>query len=178
MSLHDDDSFDPLVARLEAERPRLDGHELDRLSLRCRSRSTRPQQSKEQPMRSRIAVTAMLVLGVMLSTTGVGLAVSGSSGSGSAGSAQYPTKTTPSAAGGQGGGYRGAVDVRPPPAAGDTPADENGAPAVQVTRQLSAESDANELPFTGFAVFPIIAAGVLLLFAGLFLRRRSGQSPV
>jgi hypothetical protein len=172
MSLHEDDRFDEIEARLEAARPRLDAHELDRLS-----RTIRTKRQKEQPMRSRIAIIVMLVLGMTLSTTGVGLAISGSSGSGSAGNAQYPT--TPAQQpekSGNGGGVLGAVDESEPPAGGDTsPAAAASTPAVQETRQVTAQSS-GELPFTGLAVIPIIAAGVALLLGGLLLRRQSGVS--
>jgi hypothetical protein len=187
MSLHDDESFDAIEARLEAERPRLDAQELDRLSLRCRSRITRSQPRKEQSMRSRIAIVAMLAFGLVFSTAGVGMAISGSSGSGSAGNAQYPT--TPQVHrqprgevkgdndSGNGGGVLGANDQSPPPSSGAQPAEATPAPAqaVQETRQLSTDSG-SQLPFTGFAVIPIILIGVALLVGGLFLRRRSGPS--
>lgn len=181
MSLHDDERFDSIETRLEAERPRLDAHELDRLSLRVRARGTRSLQTKGEPMRSRFAITAMLVLGLMLSTTGVGLAISGSSGSGSAGNAQYPTTpTTPvsppaggNEQGGGGGGVLGGAEESAPPKADNAPAQESTPPpAVQATRQLTTESGSDELPFTGFAVIPILVAGVALLLGGLFLRRR------
>ncbi|ADB53701.1 hypothetical protein [Conexibacter woesei] len=139
-------------------------------------------------MRSRFAITAMLVLGLMLSTTGVGLAISGSSGSGSAGNAQYPTTpttpvappttpVTPPAGGGEqgggGGGVLGGAEESQPPANEAAPAKESTPPpAVQATRQLTTESGSDELPFTGFAVIPILVAGVALLLGGLFLRRR------
>lgn len=130
-------------------------------------------------MRSRLAITLMLVLGLMLSTTGVGLAISGSSGSGSAGNAQYPTTpTTPQVhrdQGGSGGGVLGATDEDTPPSSGTSPAAESTPPVVQATRQVSTDTS-GQLPFTGFAVIPIIAAGVALLLAGTFLRRRSGPS--
>jgi len=213
MSLHDDERFEEIEARLEAERPRLDAHELDRLSLRCRSRSNRVQTTKGEPMRSRIAITAMLVLGLLLSTTGATLAISGSSGSGSAGNAQYPpppttpttpettptpppptettptpppqTETTPTpppvqgvqGGGGGGGGVLGQNEESPQPASGTSPAQSESAPApvVQETRQV-ATSGGSQLPFTGFAVIPIIVAGVALLIAGMFLRLRSRPS--
>ena len=48
-------------------------------------------------MRSRAAITSMLVAGMMLTGTGATLATSGSSGSGSASEAEYP-RTTPTVA--------------------------------------------------------------------------------
>ena len=137
-------------------------------------------------MRSRIAIVAMLVFGLVFSTAGVGMAISGSSGAGSAGNAQYPStppvhRQQPKGDvkggndGSSGGGVLGANDQSPPPSSGAEPAATAAAPAVQETRQLSTDSG-SQLPFTGFAVIPIILLGVALLVGGLFLRRRSGPS--
>ena len=153
-------------------------------------------------MKSRLAILATLVLGMLLSTTGAGLAISGMSGSGDAGVAQYgPTPTPPAA-------------PTPPPAPPTqpaqpvtpaTPAPETGAvlgetqaaqpapeekaapktqakpakpaaaapAAAQPTRQV--EAGANELPFTGFAAIPILLGGIALLATGLVMRRRSSE---
>lgn len=138
-------------------------------------------------MRSRIAITAMLVLGMVLSTTGVGLAISGSAGSGSAGNAQYPTTPTtptppPPPESNEGGGISpGGNEGAPPPAqapAGEVKSgQQEAAPAeaVQVTRQLTTTGE-SQLPFTGFAVIPILVVGIGLLLSGLFLRRRNSES--
>lgn len=175
MSLHDDDRLDEIEARLAAERPRLSAPELDRLMLRCQSRRNRTTRRKEPFMRSRFAITAMLVLGLILSSTGVGLAVSGSSGGGSAGDAQYPT-TPPVSKHHNGGGVLGTTKGNGNGSAPSSSSQPTPQAPVQAARQLSAPSGSSQLPFTGFAVIPVILAGVALLVAGLVLRRRSSGS--
>jgi len=86
------------VARLRAERPSASPLELDALQRRVHARlSSNRHHERTQSMKSRIAVTLMLVFGVGLSTTGAGLAVTGSSGQGNAAQVVYnqPTGTTP-----------------------------------------------------------------------------------
>ena len=61
----------------------------------------------------------------------------------------------------------------------DRPADgvrggDEGA-GVQPSRQVEAGANDNELPFTGFAAVPILLGGLVLLTAGLVLRRRTGE---
>ena len=124
-------------------------------------------------MRSRLAIIAMLVFGMVLSTGGGALAVSGF------------TSQQGNAAQGQ---YQQGVDDEDD---GDTgvlgededsgPADE-GAPAgdeaVQPARQVEAGAQATggeQLPFTGFAAIPILLGGVALLASGLVLRKRAAD---
>jgi hypothetical protein len=157
-----DDGFDAITARLEAGRPTLSAHELDDLARRCRQRSKRTKRRKEPFMRTRFAITSMLVIGVLLScTAGAGMALSGNSSSGSAGSAQYAPPVIhhhqthlviPS------------KDVAPPP-------------TVQPTAQLSTPQDGNTLPFTGLLLIPMIILGVGMLLVGLVLRHRSSRAP-
>jgi hypothetical protein len=118
-------------------------------------------------MRTRLALTAVLALGVLSSGTGVGLAVSGVSGGDSAAGAQYPEQTTPSVPKGDQtqavlGGQR---DVEQPAAA-------------QPLAQVSADAGDDSLPFTGLAAIPLIVAGVGLLGVGVALRRatRRGEA--
>jgi hypothetical protein len=163
MDPHHDD-FDAITARLEAGRPTLSAHELDDLARRCRLRSKRTRRRKEPFMRTRFAITSMLVIGVLLScTAGAGMALSGNSSSGSAGTAQYAPPSNhhhkthlliPS------------KDVAPPPPS-----------AVQPTRQLATPSDGSQLPFTGLLLIPMIVLGVGLLLVGLVLRNRSTRAP-
>ena len=110
-------------------------------------------------MRSRLVITTMLVIGVLMSGAGAGLAVSGVSGAGSAGNAQYTTTT----------------QVVNPNTQSNNRTDPNSSSSgnpTQVTRQL--ESD-NDLPFTGYLAIPVLLAGVGLLGAGLVMRRRTGN---
>jgi hypothetical protein len=102
----------------------------------------------------------MLVLGIVLSSTGAGLAVSGSSGSGSAGAAQYPQ---PKQTGGNNGNVLG-NEEQPAPA------------ATQEANQVAATTSSGSLPFTGLAAIPIIIVGVGLLGTGLVMRRSTRRA--
>ncbi len=126
-------------------------------------------------MKSRLVILTMLVLGMLLSTTGAGLAVTGLSGD-NASIAQYSTPTpTPTG----GGGVLGQQDT----GNGNGTAPENngggGSPtpsgSVQPARQVEAGANNSTLPFTGFAAIPILLGGIALLSAGLVLRRRAGD---
>lgn len=114
-------------------------------------------------MRSRFAILTMLIAGFALSTTGVGLAVSGTSGNGSAGVAQYPDETTR-----PDGDVSGGEVERPTQ-------QETQPETVQAPQQVATTDNSNELPFTGLAVIPLLVAGAGLLIAGLVLRRRTGS---
>jgi hypothetical protein len=78
---------------LRAERHQASPLELDRIKLQAIRQAERPRTSlkakKGTFMKSRLALTCLLVAGFMLSTTGATLAISGSSSSGSAASNQY-----------------------------------------------------------------------------------------
>src|SRR5688572_24120700 len=174
MSHHDhhlhEAELGPVIARLEAERPTASDLELGLIAQRVRGRvEPRARRSRRTEfMRSRLAIIAMLVFGMVLSTGGGALAVSGF------------TSQQGNAAQGQ---YQQGVDDEDD---GDTgvlgededsgPADE-GAPAgdeaVQPARQVEAGAQATggeQLPFTGFAAIPILLGGVALLASGLVLR--------
>lgn len=111
-------------------------------------------------MRSRIAVTTMLVAGFLTSGTGAALAVSGISGAGSAAKHEYPQQAVSGeqAQGGNGGG-NGAQGVQGTEA------------ATQAARQVAVSGGGNELPFTGLAAIPLLLAGVGLAGAGFAFRR-------
>ena len=130
-------------------------------------------------MKSRLVVLTTLVLGMLLSTAGAGLAVSGISGNAAQDQYETPTPTPPTTGG---GGVLGDEDtgsgVQPDDAAGGGPGGGEGGDegaGVQPSRQVEAGANDNELPFTGFAAVPILLGGLVLLTAGLALRRRSGQ---
>ena len=92
----------------------------------------------------------------MMSTTGAGLAISGSSGQGNAAEAQYEKKDD-----GQLGEEKGA---------------QQGQEEAQPTEQAAVVSDPDDdssLPFTGFFTIPLIVGGVALLTGGALLRWRS-----
>jgi hypothetical protein len=157
------DEFDAITARLEAGRPTLSAHELDDLARRCRLRSKRTRRRKEPFMRTRFAITSMLVIGVLLScTAGAGMALSGNSSSGSAGTAQY---APPSIHHHQTHLVIPSKDIAPPPS------------TIQPTRQLATPADGSSLPFTGLLLIPMIILGVGLLLVGLVLRSRSSRAP-
>jgi hypothetical protein len=154
-------------ARLRDERPQLDSLELDRVKLRAMSAERSTQ--KGPLMKSRLAITTMLVLGIFMSTTGAGLAITGGTVSQNAGQ---------EATGGEEGltlGQQGGPDQGTGPA-GATQGEEQvlgeGAGDVSPEEQVAAAGDGS-LPFTGFLAIPLIIGGVALLGSGLVLRRRA-----
>jgi hypothetical protein len=164
--------LDGLAARLRDERPSLDALALDHVAQGVRRRAGAPQRRR----RSSLAVALCLCFGIVLSTAGTGMAISGLSASGvTASGAQYgsvsaqgDTTTTPTL-----GGY-----TSTPPAASvkgqstTTPTQQPTVAAAQDTQQLSATQGNATLPFTGFAALPVIGLGLALLAAGLVVRRR------
>ena len=120
-------------------------------------------------MKSRLSIILALALGMMLSTAGAGLAVSGfASGNNDASVAQYGEGDV----GGQGGvlpEQSGGGDSDVTPAGG-------GEETLQPSRQAEAgvqSTGGEQLPFTGFAAIPILIGGVALLSTGLIMRRRT-----
>jgi hypothetical protein len=177
------EDLQPVAAVLRANRPEATPLELDGVQRRVRSRVSRA--TKGPSMKSRLAMTAMLVLGLTMSGTGAGLAVTGLSATDNAAVSQY-RPVAPPAAPGEGGVLPGSAQGEPEPATDSEPAEispaEGGtesrsAPAVreqgaQPARQVAAGSG-DALPFTGFAAIPILIAGIALLAGGLVLRRRT-----
>jgi hypothetical protein len=193
MSEHDD-----VIRLLREGRPQATEMELDQIKQRVRRRAAAPS-GRKQGMKSRVAILGMLVTGVLFSTAGVGLAVSGTDASQTNASvSQYTTPTptpvctsTPSGGGTspasectptptpEGGVLPAGAESTPTPTA--TPAATNApaggvAPAeatnTQPVRQEAAATNA-QLPFTGFAAIPVILGGLALLSGGLILRRRT-----
>jgi hypothetical protein len=125
-------------------------------------------------MKSRVAILAMLVTGMLFSTAGAGLALSGSSHD-NASIYQYGRATpSTSPSGGvlpaeSGSGPSHASSGGNAPAGGVAPAT---ATTTQPTRQEAASTN-SQLPFTGFAAIPVILGGLGLLTGGLVLRRRT-----
>ena len=179
MSHHDDlqPDLQPVIDQLRAHRPEATALELDAVKQQVRSRVAKPARRRtrgNQLMKSRVVVLTMLVLGMLLSTTGAGLAVSGLSGD-NASISQYAQPP------GGGGGVLGDQDSG---VGGDEAPAENGGGGgtqpengggVQPARQVEAGANNNELPFTGFAAIPVLIGGIALLSAGLVLRRRTGD---
>jgi hypothetical protein len=151
-----------VAERLRAEREIPGTQELEQLKGRAKrqaaSAATGHPRQKGNPLKSRVVLTLAIVLGLMMSTTGAGLAISGSSGQGKAAEAQYEKKDD-----GQLGEERGA---------------QQGQQETQPTEQAAVVSDPGDdsgesLPFTGFFTIPLIVGGVALLTGGALLRWRS-----
>jgi hypothetical protein len=180
MSHHDDlqPDLQPVIDQLRANRPEATALELDGVKQQVLARVATPARRRtrrSELMKSRLVVLTTLVLGMLLSTAGAGLAVSGISGN--AAEDQYETPTSSPTGG---GGVLGDEDT----GTGAQPDDEAGGPGgpggdegagVQPSRQVEAGANDDELPFTGFAAVPILLGGLVLLTAGLVLRRRTGE---
>ena len=115
-------------------------------------------------MKSRVALTLVLTLGVFMSGTGATLAVSGLSSNGSASSAQYPEPS-------------GRKPHSNTLAAQESNGNGPSAPATTQTVRQVADTSSGSLPFTGFMAIPVLIVGVGLLGAGVVmrLRLRSGK---
>jgi hypothetical protein len=175
MSQYDDlqPDLQPVIDQLRANRPEATALELDAVKQRVQARVTNPARRRTRGnslMKSRLVILTMLVLGMLLSTTGAGLAVTGLSGK-NASIAEYASPTA-------GGDVLGDQDT----GSGTQPEENNGggkAPAAsnntQPARQVEAGANNSKLPFTGFAAIPVLLGGIALLSAGLVLRRRTGD---
>jgi hypothetical protein len=154
--------------RLRSDRPRLSPMELDRIKLRLMAQAaadrSRPRTRKGDLLKSRLAITVMLVLGLLFSTTGAGLAVSGLADDGSAGKAQY-------VAPGQEGGEELGEESE---GVGEESAGDEAGARARAGEQAAATADGGDgLPFTGLAAIPLLLAGTALMITGFTLRRRS-----
>jgi hypothetical protein len=162
---HHDNSLageDPLERRLRTERPELSAIRLDALKQTVRQRATSggnaPAMLGRSFMKSRLALTAILVLGVMMSGTGATIAITGASDTGSAGVAQYGDNEGTE----QGGGNLAGQE-------------QGGGDNAQPTEQVAAQGDSGSLPFTGFLAIPLLVGGVALLGTGAVIRRRTRE---
>jgi hypothetical protein len=180
MSNHDDHLQDaelgPVINRLKAERPMASDLELGLIKQRVRGRvePSARRSRRTEFMRSRLAILAMLVFGMVLSTGGGALAVSGfTSQQDNAAQSQYGGVQGEEDEGDQ--GVLGEQDEESDVGGGGPTTPENGGPG-QPARQVEAgvQESGEQLPFTGFAAIPILLFGVGLLTAGLVLRRRTG----
>ena len=164
--------------------PRLRDGELEAVKLRVLARAP-----KGPAMRSRLAITAALVAGLLMSSTGVALGISGISASGSAGDVEYvtPGQTTPqgnvpatntpsSTPSTPSGPPENATPPEGTPPSIATPPRGAGAPSEVLAAEQSSSSPAREIPFTGFLAIPVLIIGVALLGTGLILRRRTTQA--
>jgi hypothetical protein len=160
------DNGDPIPADLvevaellREHRPAATELELDEVKHAVKRRTASAKsgiatRTKGVLMRSRIALATVLVLGIILSSTGVTLAVSGLSSDDSASQAQYRPP-----ADGDGDGIGDQVEDGPTAFA-------------EPTEQVAVQGD-GELPVTGFLAIPLVIGGVALLTTGLVIRRKT-----
>ena len=189
---------------LRANRPETSPLELDRIKLQAIRQATQGRPSflarqKGAFMKSRLAMMLVIAAGFMLSTTGAGLAISGSSSSGSAAESQY----TPAGVEEHGGhhsenqGVKGAATKGGNECSGNgtgsnggggnsgangsncnQPVETEPAPAEVEVAPVPAEqqavvSNGSSLPFTGFVAIPLLIIGVLMVVGGAMLRLKS-----
>ena len=120
-------------------------------------------------MRARFTFTSLLAAGILMTSGGATLAVSGLADR--ADEEQYGTTTTKSAT--VPSGTLGATGVADSPDESTSPSrDEGAAPTAQAPRQV-AQSGGGDLPFTGYAGIPVLLIGIALLASGLVLRRNA-----
>ena len=167
---HETAEFAWVAERLEHERPRATPFELDRMKMRARAQAGRSPRSQQKGsfLKSRVAITAILALGLMTGGTGTTLALSGGSEDGSAAQSQYPGQRQGDVLGeNQGNPRQGEV-------LGET---QSSPSAVQGSGQVAATQGGSSLPFTGLAAVPLILLGLALLGSGLLLLRSTRRAP-
>jgi hypothetical protein len=166
------DELHSVVEQLRANRPEATPLELDAVKRRVRQRvATGPAGRRARSaafMKSRLAILSMLVAGMLLSTTGAGLAVDGLTSRNDAAKFQYHKDERGDVLGEDHGSQPGGV-------AGQGNGGVAGETAVQPARQVEAGAGSENLPFTGFLAIPVLIGGVALLSAGLVLRRRAAD---
>jgi hypothetical protein len=164
--MHDEPHGD-LEDRLRASRPTLSPLELDAVQRRVLGTAARPTRKGTTMMRSRIAVIAMLVFGMLFSTAGAGLAVGGFADEDQASVAQYGTP------GGDEDENGGAVLGEREDDGGSVQGVSDDVAAAEQTEFTASAQSGGELPFTGFTAIPVLLIGLALLAAGTVLHRSS-----
>ena len=161
---NDTPAFDALEQRLRSERPELSALELDAVkgNVRRRVRAHAHFIPGRSLMKSRLALTLVLVLGLMMTGTGATIAVTGASDDGNAGVAQYEEGT-------QQGGGNNLAGQEQGGGGGGSPED------TQPAQQVAAQGGSGSLPFTGFVAIPLLVGGVALAGTGAVLRRRTRE---
>ncbi|MGI8728980.1 MAG: hypothetical protein ACR2LK_03150 [Solirubrobacteraceae bacterium] len=171
---------------LETDGPRMTEPEFARVRRTVLQRTT--SRRRTVFTRSRLAITSMLTVGALMSTGGVALGVSALSTDLTARAAQYgaPTSTATPTAGTLAGSSNpdgtsptagsGDATTEPTPPVGGVAgvAAAEDSDVAQAPAQLKAVAG-GELPFTGYLAIPLLLAGLVMLAAGLVLRR-NGRS--
>jgi hypothetical protein len=194
--------FHDIEETLRANRPETSPLELDRIKLQAIRQATQGRPSfvarqKGAFMKSRLAMMLVIAAGFMLSTTGAGLAISGSSSSGSAAESQYTPAGVEEHSGHhsenqgvKGAATKGGNDCSSNGSNGgggnsgangsncNEPAETEPAPAEVEVAPVPAEQQAvvssgSSLPFTGFVAIPLLIIGVLMVVGGAMLRFKS-----
>ncbi len=196
--------FHDIEETLRANRPETSPLELDRIKLQAIRQAAQGRPSfvarqKGAFMKSRLAMMLVIAAGFMLSTTGAGLAISGSSSSGSAAESQYTpagveehgghhsenhgvkgaatkggNKCSENGSGGNGGGGNSGANgsnCNEPVETETAPAEVEVAPVA--AEQQAVVSSGSSLPFTGFVAIPLLIIGVLMVVGGAMLRLKS-----
>ena len=171
MRHHDErfgDGLDEVGARLRDARPALTPLELDAVQRRVLASAARSTMEGTRTVKTRIAIIATLMFGMLFSTAGAGLAVGGFADDDQASVAQYGSGT-------EQGGVQGEADEGGVLGESDESADDVYA-AEQTEFTAQGGETGGQLPFTGFAAIPVLLVGLALLGGGTLLMRRSGDA--
>jgi hypothetical protein len=136
--------FHDIEETLRANRPETSPLELDRIKLQAIRQAAQGRPSfvarqKGAFMKSRLAMMLVIAAGFMLSTTGAGLAISGSSSSGSAAGSQY----TPAGVEEHGGHQNEGQGVKGAATHGGSKCSENGSGSNGAGGNSGANANAN-----------------------------------
>src|SRR5918994_4583133 len=170
MRHHDErfgDGLDEVGERLRDARPALTPLELDAVQRRVLAPAARSTTEGTRTVKTRIAIIATLMFGMLFSTAGAGLAVGGFADDDQASVAQYSNDDDK---GGVLGGNDRGEDERGVVGESDVSA------AEQTEFTAQGDETGGQLPFTGFAAIPVLLVGLALLGGGTLLMRRSGDA--
>ena len=171
------DGLDEVGEGLRAARPTLTPLELDAVQRRVLGTAVRTTNEGTRTVKTRIAIIATLMFGMLFSTAGAGLAVGGFADDDQASVAQYGDNDDQGEDEGGvlgGGGDQGEDEGAVLGESVDSATDVSAAEQTEFTSQ--GEDTGGELPFTGFAAIPVLLIGLALLGGGTLLLRRSGDA--